>query len=389
MILKPDAIHTHYRVRWREGARLRQETVASYEAATLLDAKKKVARGQASPPVNQPNIRLAEYAAEWLKQIDVAPKTKVSYAESLSTYILPVLGALKVRQIHREHIRQLLARAAKRDGTPLSKNSRRLIRATCSVLLGDAVEEGIISSNPVIGLARKGRKHASTLSPADRQRSIRPLSYEQLALCLRAAQQHCSKRDALLFLALADTGMRPSEALALRWPDLDTIGRTIQVERAVTLGGKIGPTKTEESRTVDVSTRLAEALADWQASIEAEALVSNRTPPAYVFPSRTGKPLEAPTIARQFQALLRRAGLPRFRLYDLRHTYASQLLAENAPITYVSDQLGHAKPTTTLQFYARWIPRGGKAYIDRLTLAREAAAAKTLVGGDAGAVVSR
>jgi integrase len=53
------------------------------------------------------------------------------------------------------------------------------------------------------------------------------------------------------------------------------------------------------------------------------------------------------------------------------------LLAEGAPITYVSDQLGHAKPTTTLQFYARWLPRGDKAYIDRLTMAREATAATT------------
>ena len=84
-----------------------------------------------------------------------------------------------------------------------------------------------------------------------------------------------------------------------------------------------------------------------------------------MFPSRTGKPLEVLTIARQFQALLRRAGLPRFELYDLRHTYASQLLAENAPITYVAAQLGHAKPATTLQYYAHWLPRGDKAYIDQ------------------------
>ena len=284
MILKPDARHIHYRVRWREGSLLRQATCASYEAATILDGQKKALHGQALPPVSQPNIRLKDYATTWLTQLDVTPKTAKSYKECLK-YILPVLGAFKIRQIHREHLRSLLINAKKRDGTPLSKNSRRLIRATLSVLLGDAVEEGIIPSNPVIGLARKGRRHASTLSPADRQRTIRPLSYEQLALVLRAARQHCPRRDALLFLTLADTGMRPSEALALQWPDLDTTGRTIHVERAVTLGGQIKPTKTEAVRTVDLSTRLADALRPFQGDTptptsvpNSDSLIAPRTP---------------------------------------------------------------------------------------------------------------
>src|SRR5438093_6146602 len=241
MILKPDARHAHYRVRWREGTEIRQQTCTSFEEATILDGQKKAARGQALPPVTQRNIRLSEYAAQWLDQLDVAPQTKASYTENLNAYILPVLGALKVRQIHREHIRQLLARAAKRDGTPLSPNSRRLIRATLSVLFGDAVAAGDagITSNPVIGIARKGRKQLGTLAPAERQ--IRPMTYQQLAVCLRAARQHCSPRDALLLLTLADTGLRPSEALALQWPDVDTTGRTITVERAVTLRGRIKP----------------------------------------------------------------------------------------------------------------------------------------------------
>jgi hypothetical protein len=53
MILKPDARHPHYRFRWREETTFRQETCASYEAATILDAKKRVARGQASPPAGR------------------------------------------------------------------------------------------------------------------------------------------------------------------------------------------------------------------------------------------------------------------------------------------------------------------------------------------------
>jgi integrase len=53
-------------------------------------------------------------------------------------------------------------------------------------------------------------------------------------------------------------------------------------------------------------------------------------------------------------------------MYELRHTYASLLFAAAAPITYVSAQLGHANPTTTLTYYAQWIPSKGRRRVDVL-----------------------
>ncbi len=60
--------------------------------------------------------------------------------------------------------------------------------------------------------------------------------------------------------------------------------------------------------------------------------------------------------ARRFAKALKRANLSGFRLYDLRHTFATLLLSRGVPITYVSAQLGHAKPTATLQWYSHWLP---------------------------------
>jgi Phage integrase family len=71
-------------------------------------------------------------------------------------------------------------------------------------------------------------------------------------------------------------------------------------------------------------------------------------------------------VRKVFKRALKAATLPEFRLYDLRHTYASLLLAANAPITYVSAQLGHANPATTLRYYARWIPSKGRRWADLL-----------------------
>jgi hypothetical protein len=67
-----------------------------------------------------------------------------------------------------------------------------------------------------------------------------------------------------------------------------------------------------------------------------------------------------------WRRVLTKAQLPAFRLYDLHHIFATTLLAQGAPITYAAAQMGHTKPTTTLQWYAHWLPRGDKAFVDRL-----------------------
>ena len=79
-----------------------------------------------------------------------------------------------------------------------------------------------------------------------------------------------------------------------------------------------------------------------------------------------GTPLDESRVRKAFAQALKRAKLPAFRLYDLRHTFASLLLAQNAPITYVSAQLGHTDATTTPRWYARWLPRTDTRAVDML-----------------------
>jgi hypothetical protein len=63
---------------------------------------------------------------------------------------------------------------------------------------------------------------------------------------------------------------------------------------------------------------------------------------------------------------MRRAGLSGHKPYDLRRTFRTLLLAKNVPITYVAAQLGHSKPTTSLLWYAHWLPRNDKSFVDSL-----------------------
>ncbi|PYN82411.1 MAG: hypothetical protein DMD96_06140 [Candidatus Rokuibacteriota bacterium] len=100
--------------------------------------------------------------------------------------------------------------------------------------------------------------------------------------------------------------------------------------------------------------------------LRAEALRQGTGEPEWLFPKADGTLMNKDCAAGVFRRLLKRTGLPHYRVHDLRHTYASLLLAESAPITYVSAQLQHSSPATTMRFYARWIPSHEKRWVDAL-----------------------
>jgi integrase len=356
-----------------QGRRRRLFAATREEAEDLLAEKIRESR-QAAPPVEDPEITLRKYATSWIARVatGIASKTHKGYADTLDRHILPAFGSFKLRALHRRHIKDLLAR--KRAGG-LAKNSVRLIRATLSVLLSDAVDDGILLANPAQGITRRGRKGPDTITQAERQRKIRPMTVNQLEMFLARAKAEGSRREWTLFMTLADAGLRPGEALALRWEDFDEVGRALNIERAVS-DREVKPTKSEARRRVDLTPRLTETLAQWQSAGELSALTAGTEPSPWMFPTSTGTLIEGVAVGKRFRLVLRKAGLPRFRLYDLRHTYATHLLAEGAPITYVAAQLGHAKATTTLAHYAHWIPQDNKGWVERLAARREAEAEK-------------
>jgi integrase len=350
--------------------RRRRLAAPTREAAELLLAEKIRESRQAAPPVDDQDITIAEYARRWLEQIApaVAPSTLENYSQQLRIHVLPTFGPMKLRHLHRHHVKALLVQ--KRTGG-LSRNTVKLIRATLSVLLADAVDDEIILHNPATGVARRGRKGPDSITAVERQKRIVPMHPHELATFLAVAEARCSRHFSALFLLLSDTGLRPGEASGLQWDDVDLAGRRVRVERAVDDEGRLRPTKTAERRFVDLTRRLELALRDLQAQSEAEALRLGKSPNAWVFPNRRGRPIRPKRIAKVFRKVLLAAGLRHFRLYDLRHSFASHLLGAGLPITYVAAQLGHRTPTTTLLYYAHYLPTGDKGFIDRLEALRQ------------------
>jgi integrase len=351
----------------------RRLTVATREQAELLRAKMIHDSQHAASAMQDRDITLDAYADRWLEQIasSVDERTAASYADTLRLHIRPILGKVMLRALLRGHCKTLLAK--KRAGG-LSKNSVRLIRATLSVMLSDAVDDGILMVNPALGINRKGRKSPDSMSKKDWRKSVKAMTHEQLSTFLAFSAARCSRRIHALHLLLADAGPRPGEACGVQWSDLDVVGLTLRVERSVTDGGRIKETKTGEDREVDLTPRLVTVLSSLQAELEAEALLAGRRGISqWVFATRAGTPPRPHRVAKTFQKVLLAAGLPHFRLYDLRHTYASHLIAERADISYVAKQLGHSKMTTTLLFYSHWFPKGDRRYVEHVEKLRAAA----------------
>lgn len=176
--------------------------------------------------------------------------------------------------------------------------------------------------------------------------AVRPLS----PCAVEGIRAHLVKEgrllDATLVAVLAYAGLRPGEALGLRWHDVGQ--RTLLVDRSVAFG-KVKPTKTGKARTVKLLPALAETLAAWR-------MVSDRAAATdLVFPAPDGSPWNLDRASnwrkRVFAAASEAAGEPGIRPYDLRHSFVSLLIAQGATVVEVAHQAGHS-PTIALSTYA-------------------------------------
>src|SRR5262249_58784092 len=125
------------------GGRWRKRYAATKEEAELLQSDLVRQSLQAVPPPTYPlNISFKEYGEKWLerrKGDDLAARTIATDEWALNTHSIPTLGRMRLRAIHRGHIKDLLS---KKRAAGLAKDTVRLIRATLSGLLGDAVDDG-------------------------------------------------------------------------------------------------------------------------------------------------------------------------------------------------------------------------------------------------------
>lgn len=353
-----------YQVRWRENGSNRKRTFDRKDDADTWDREVK-RRKQLGPLALEQLSQRAPTLDEWVKDrwapehgVLLERRTVARYTSSYALHVLPWLGHVPLTDLTVASLREwqaaLLSQGRSADAVTKS-------RTFLSSVLSHAAESGVIPGNP-LGLVR-----APKPGQADEVVPLPPSAVEAVRRFLagpmptrvpaseegrrpRAAYDMPDRRDEwtrwrdiTIVSVLAYAGPRPSELSALRWQDIGE--RTILVQRAVEEDGTIKATKGRQSRSVRLLAPVAADLREWRMAC------GNPDPGGLVIPRRDGTPWTehdwSNWRSRQWRHAYERAGLHAPRPYDLRHSFASLLLAEGRTIHYVAKQLGHSPEMTS------------------------------------------
>lgn len=312
--------------------------------------------------VEPTKLTLREYLlGRWLPTIETnhRPSTYDSYQRMVLLHIVPVLGDLALQSLTADHLdrlyRDLLRggrKSHRREGEALSAKTVRYVHTTLHKALRDAARKQLVVRN-VADAADPPKLRRSG------EREMRTWTAEEVRAFLLALESH--RIGAAFFLA-ATTGMRRGEVLGLRWRDVDVANRRLAVRQTVlTINYRVtlGTPKTDRGRrsiALDGAT-LGALHGHRKAQAEERRVVGL----AYqdndlVFAREDGTPIHPDYFSQLFERTVKRLGLPRIRLHDLRHTHATLGLAAGVPAKVMSDRLGHATVAFTQDVYMHAIP---------------------------------
>lgn len=163
----------------------------------------------------------------------------------------------------------------------------------------------------------------------------------------------------MIWLA-ATTGMRRGEVVGLRWTDVDFDAATLSVHRSVSCAGyrlcESNGKSRNSRRVIDLDPITRDVLHHWRHQQVRELGLGYVPPSSPIATRANGQLLHPQLLSQAFDRLVTRAGLPRIRLHDLRHTHAMLLLKAGVPLKVVSERLGHATPAFTMTTYQHVLP---------------------------------
>jgi integrase len=372
-----------YTVEWRDpfGRRCQRKFADEADAQRWADSPQVKGQAGLQPHVALSGTRtLQEWVNYWLSDfvpVTRAPKTARSYRDTMQRFILPkspanphAIGHLPVAGLTVAHMVQLLTWW---KGQGYAADSLRIMWATTSASLTDAVDYQLLSFNP-LGMKPKSIKRLLHGDETEVRKAFTQEQANQFLFAAKASPLYAQ------FLTGLDAGLRIAEWRALQLPDVLLGDSILTVNRQLAeTGTTVGPTKGKRRREVALSNRLRTLLG--KVIQERPALVLKRgwrPAPPWVFVTRNGTPYGQRNVQEEFARVLTQAGLADqgFSCHSLRHTFACLHLANAKDVNivqWVQQQLGHASILTTMQ-YSKTIRIHDPAAADRLEL---------LVHGDA------
>jgi integrase len=290
----------------------------------------------------------------WLpgKKLELARSTWDGYRRKIERHVLPSLERIPVRRLRPDHLERLYDEKLnpQNGGRPLAPKTVLEIHLIIRGALNDAVRRGIVTRNvAVVAHAPKLR----SIPKVEQQAWTAP----ELQAFLREAAGHW------LFPALwllSNTGLRRSELLGLQWDDVDLDAGTLSVNRGlVSVGYQLHESRGKTSnsrRAVDLDPTTVQVLSAWKAWQAAERGAVGIDPAGWVFADIAGNPIHPHSISQAFERIVARAGVPKIRLHDVRHTHGTLLIKAGVPVKVVSERLGHGNPVFTIDTYQHVLP---------------------------------
>ena len=325
-------------------AKLRDQVVSLNKLGLLDDAKyAELFPGSSLPISGMPSF--GEYAQLWLDSREITAGTRLNYKGTLNLYWMPHLALTRIDLITTTLLRRIIAGT---DWT--SPGVKRNAMFKLSAIIKSAVMDGLIAKDPTLSLEKpkRSRKEVDPFSRGETEAIIdRLYQNDHWPGLIHAA----------LFEFLFYTGLRISEALALRWEDINWGKRHMHIRRTIALGAVEDRTKTGAERFVLLNNRALRAL--WFAKVYADRRLLGigkikSTP--YVFPPSKGQEYVRQTsdIHHKWRPALSELGIRYRRPYNCRHTYATICLMSDMKPAFIAQQLGHSVQML-LSTYARWI----------------------------------
>ena len=317
------------------------------------------------PDAKPTHQTFSEYADAWLETIVVAKSTLRSYRTALSASWKPALGDLVLQQIKHSDVKKAVAARAKVVSGKTINNHLIVLRDVFATAVADELIPE--KSNPVAKL----RNHKHQAPGPD------PFEPEEKERILASMAERFDEQVFNYYDFAFHSGLRPSEQIVIRWPDVDWRRREIKIERAQ-VDGEEKDTKTSTVRIIELNDRAFEALRRQKA----HTFMKDKDGPIFNNPN-TGRPWSGEQVQRKryFVPTLVRLGIRHRDAYQTRHTFATTLLMGGVNPVWISKQLGHANTGMLFKVYGTWIARADKG--------TEAAKANAVLSGTIPGTIER
>ena len=329
----------------------------------MAEIQKQYANATTTEEIEAVGMSLGEWLETWLVEYvqDVKPGTKTSYASIVDNHIRPALGKIALQDLKPPMI-QKFYNQLRNNG--LSAKYIKNIHGVLHRALDVAVKIEFIEKN-----------YTSVCSlPKGESQEIHPLDAPQQRKLLNAL-----KGEEYEDLILTDmfTGLRCGELIGLTWDCIDFDKGTIHVKKQLVQtrnkGEKyaFGSPKNGKSRVIQPASYVIQVLKrhktrQAEMRLAAGELWNDGGFPNLVFTHKDGSNLSQPTIWKEFQKVLKKAGLDHHRFHDLRHTYAVNSLMAGDDIKTLQENLGHYSAAFTLDRYGHVTESMRKASSDRM-----------------------